>query len=331
MLAPQAQSQVLLRSAKGLAFVALLVLTPFTVNNFLEGRLLLGLGSGLIVAHLAFNAWTITRHDRYHHGATLVILVPALIFFLHQSVIIQGVIGILWCFPAAVSFFFMLPCRQAALANLALIGVVVPTATATLDPSIALRFAATLMLVVLFTGTFVKLLMTQEEELRNQAVTDPMTGLLNRSLLTSTLTEAIERRDRRDDQMTLLALDIDHFKRINDSAGHDVGDAVIQDVAAVLREGVRDTDSAFRIGGEEFVILMPATGPEGGTVVGERLRSRIEAETADARFPVTISVGIAGVVDRDTPEGWLKRTDEGLYEAKSQGRNRVVVAEPVAV
>ncbi|MEE8601126.1 GGDEF domain-containing protein [Euzebya tangerina] len=324
--ASQTQSQILLLSARGLGYAGLLVLTPFAVNNLLAGRLVLGLGSSFIVAHLAFNAWTITRHRRYHHRAVLFILVPALLFFLWRSVEVQGVIGLLWCFPTAVALFFMLPRRQALLADTTLLVIILPTAAAAVEPEIALRFGATLSLVVLFTAMFVKLLSRQEEELRVQAVTDPLTGLFNRSLLHGTLAEAIGRNRRATDHMTLLSLDIDHFKRINDSAGHDVGDEVIRDVASVLGSGIRSTDAAFRVGGEEFVVLLSDTCPDGGMVVAERLRETIEQGSRRLPFAVTISLGVAGLQPDDTPDTWLKRADESLYASKLAGRNQVSLA-----
>ena len=320
----EGSSPILLQSAKGVAVVGCIALSPFALNNLLAGRYLLGIGSSIITAHLAFNAYTIYRHGRYHHRPMLFVFTPALIFFLYRSVEVQGVIGLLWCFPTVVALYFMLPRRLALLADILLILVIVPTAVVTVDTEVALRFGITLVMVVMFTARFVRLLAKQEEKLRVQAVTDSLTGLQNRTLLDATLQEAITRGLRTSSPMTLLLLDIDHFKRINDTAGHDAGDEVIRVVARMLQDQIRETDSAFRVGGEEFVVLMPDTDALGGALVAERLRGHIETVTLQTTHPVTVSLGVATLRPTDTTSEWLKRTDNHLYLAKETGRNRVV-------
>lgn len=170
---------------------------------------------------------------------------------------------------------------------------------------------------------------TQSLEL---AVIDGLTGLHNRRYLDSHLKILMERAAARGRQMSVCITDIDRFKLINDTYGHDVGDAVLREFANRLRTAVRGADLACRYGGEEFVLVMPDTSAETATAVAERLRMTIEQEPfllpdAGAALQVTASLGIASLLpDGDGPDALMKRADTALYEAKRSGRNRVVAA-----
>ncbi len=162
------------------------------------------------------------------------------------------------------------------------------------------------------------------------AVTDPLTGLNNRRFLDHQLNMLMARHMKGGAGMSLLMLDIDFFKRINDGYGHDGGDEVLKEFARRLALNVRAIDMACRFGGEEFVVLMPET--EGGDAL--RIAERVRAQVADEPFLlsdgrslwVTVSVGVATSQGLgDGPEGLVKRADEAVYEAKQSGRNRVIV------
>ncbi|MDR6759033.1 two-component system cell cycle response regulator [Mycoplana sp. BE70] len=170
---------------------------------------------------------------------------------------------------------------------------------------------------------------TQSIEL---AVIDGLTGLHNRRYLDSHLKLLVDRSMARGREMSICITDIDRFKLINDTYGHDVGDAVLREFANRLRTAVRGADLACRYGGEEFVLVMPDTSAETATAVAERLRMTIEQEPFSvpgvaAALQVTASLGIASLLsDSDGPDGLMKRADKALYEAKRSGRNRVVAA-----
>ncbi len=164
------------------------------------------------------------------------------------------------------------------------------------------------------------------------AVTDGLTGLHNRRYLDSHLATLFERARNRRRPLSLMITDIDRFKAINDTYGHDVGDEVLREFAGRLRKNVRGIDLACRMGGEEFVVVMPDT--EG--LIAEKVAERIRAQIADTPFlvgggkgsiTVTVSVGVAAMMrEADSVEAMLKRADLALYEAKNGGRNRVVAA-----
>ena len=164
------------------------------------------------------------------------------------------------------------------------------------------------------------------------AVTDGLTGLHNRRYLDSHLATLFERAKNRRRPLSLMITDIDRFKAINDTYGHDVGDEVLREFAARLRKNVRGIDLACRMGGEEFVVVMPDTDGDTAGKVAERIRAQI-ADTPftvggdAAAIAVTVSVGVSAMTQgADTVEAMLKRADLALYEAKNAGRNRVVAA-----
>jgi two-component system cell cycle response regulator len=162
------------------------------------------------------------------------------------------------------------------------------------------------------------------------AVTDPLTGLHNRRYMTGQLAAMVKRATLGGDPVAALLVDIDHFKRINDSFGHDVGDEVLREFAVRLATNVRAIDLPCRTGGEEFVVVMPDTALEAAETVAERLRLHVSGSpfhVAGVEDPmhVTISIGVACTFgETDTPEALLKRADEAVYEAKAKGRNTVI-------
>ena len=165
--------------------------------------------------------------------------------------------------------------------------------------------------------------------LEELARTDPLTGLVNRRVLVERLQTELERARRYESSVTVLMIDLDHFKRINDQHGHLVGDEVLKQVAVLLTSAVRSVDLVARYGGEEFVILLPETPPMGATTFAERIRERMEAADFSAgtgeRLGVTTSIGLATFPGPriETVEDLLARADEALYRAKADGRNRV--------
>jgi two-component system cell cycle response regulator len=162
------------------------------------------------------------------------------------------------------------------------------------------------------------------------AVTDPLTGLFNRRYMESHVGTLVDRSAARGKALSVLILDIDYFKSINDSYGHDAGDDVLREFADRLRASIRGIDLACRYGGEEFVVVMPDTDVGVATMVAERIRRRIAGEPfpierGGRTIEVTISIGIAGRLGpEDNAAQILKRADAALYRAKRDGRNRVV-------
>lgn len=165
------------------------------------------------------------------------------------------------------------------------------------------------------------------------AVTDQLTGLYNRRYLASHLSAMFDRAFWTGRPLSIMILDIDHFKSVNDTYGHDVGDRVIQEFAERIRSSVRGIDLACRYGGEEFLIAMPDTEKDFARIVAERLRQEVASHGVpvnDGReeLKVTVSIGIASTEDGpkdDSAQQLIKRADQALYAAKTTGRNRVIL------
>jgi diguanylate cyclase (GGDEF)-like protein len=148
--------------------------------------------------------------------------------------------------------------------------------------------------------------------------TDPLTGVSNRRALDDTLESQLAMLHRYEQSFSVLIIDIDHFKQINDEQGHLYGDRMLKTVAKLLAETVRETDMVARYGGEEFVIVMPQTPLEGAIIFSDRLRQRIEQD-----LPLTVSGGVTMTMEGDDSQTLLARADAALYGAKAAGRNRL--------
>ncbi|MDD3445458.1 MAG: diguanylate cyclase [Zavarzinia sp.] len=161
-------------------------------------------------------------------------------------------------------------------------------------------------------------------ELRRQSRTDALTGLANRKVVEMRLGAEIARARRRSLPLSVIMVDVDHFKSVNDHFGHAVGDRVLTGIARHIETGIRRQDLAGRFGGEEFVVICPESGVEGAVGVAERIRLATAAADFGLGHPLTISAGVAALRPEDTMENLLTRCDGALYAAKHAGRNRTV-------
>jgi len=170
-------------------------------------------------------------------------------------------------------------------------------------------------------------LATYEQKLVEMNTKDALTGIYNRRFLTTRLKEECERQQRYSRPLSLIMIDIDFFKKVNDTYGHQCGDLILKSVAAKAASVVRKTDFIARYGGEEFCCLLPETSAEAAETVAESLRTHIEKMEnifESKLIKVTISLGISGFLADDTPDTLMKRADDALYQAKHSGRNRFV-------
>ncbi len=163
------------------------------------------------------------------------------------------------------------------------------------------------------------------------ARTDSLTGLWNRRHFEDTLESEIVRAQRYGTPLSLLALDADHFKRVNDELGHHAGDAVLREIAQLIGTRIRRSDVLCRWGGEEFLVLVPGTGLRQAAVMAEKIRQAVAAHVVAQVGAVTVSIGVGELLPGETAETWLRRVDAALYDAKQQGRNRVTVSDPATV
>jgi diguanylate cyclase (GGDEF)-like protein len=161
-------------------------------------------------------------------------------------------------------------------------------------------------------------------ELQRFSTTDSLTGAYNRRMFMDLLTREMTRVGRYGELFSLLMFDIDHFKAVNDTYGHDIGDRVLVEVVQLSMETIRQSDVLARWGGEEFMVLLPQTTPEMALSMGERLREKINEYTFTGVGTLTVSIGVVHLQQLDTVDLLIKRVDNALYTAKETGRNRVV-------
>jgi len=165
------------------------------------------------------------------------------------------------------------------------------------------------------------------EKYKNESVQDHLTGLFNRKYLDMKLSEEIERFKRMGTPFSVVMADIDKFKSINDTYGHQIGDQVLKHMSQIIKETIRKTDFAFRYGGEEFVIILINADIRNATLISDQIRKKLEATNfslKDGSFCVTSSFGVAQFRPEDTAESVIMAADSRLYTAKQSGRNRVI-------
>jgi diguanylate cyclase len=176
----------------------------------------------------------------------------------------------------------------------------------------------------------VRELRTKLDSVRKESLTDPLTNIANRKAFDDAVRQAIAQREENGEPVSLLLCDIDHFKKFNDSWGHQTGDQVLRLVASCLSENVKGRDTAARYGGEEFAVLLRGTGVEAATRVAEQIRLTVETKklvkksTGDVLGTITISIGVAEFGEGEAVEAVVRRADACLYGAKKNGRNLVI-------
>ena len=208
-------------------------------------------------------------------------------------------------------------------------GVINMSPQAAGDPALAIVFLVAMCAVLSVAFGFVYMTMERAER-RNyeMAMKDMLTGLSNRRAITEGLQMAVAQAQRQGHLLSVLLIDIDHFKRINDSYGHQAGDAVLRAVAGTLQSRVRAQDQVGRFGGEEFLVVLPDTGLEGAVTLAQALRAAVESTPAQwgaHGIATTISIGVRGglISGADTSESLVAAADAAMYQAKQGGRNRV--------
>lgn len=164
-----------------------------------------------------------------------------------------------------------------------------------------------------------------EEELMRLATTDPLTGAYNRAKFNELIGREIERARRYGQRLSMIIFDIDHFKQVNDTYGHLVGDEVLKEISDIIRDNIRKIEYLIRWGGEEFMIIAGGTDLKNAAALAERIRGVIENYEFDKVGRITISCGVTEFKEGDTEDSFIKRADDALYMAKNKGKNKVEV------
>ena len=316
------------RAAGALALGALTFAAPFAVVDLVRREDLASGACTLALAlALAGHALLVPRAPRLS-WISAVLLVPLTIAALVLSLRAHGVGAIFWCYPVVLGFCCLLPERAAWAACALMMATVLSLAWGRFEPEIVVRAGATLVVVTLFAATVVRVIAAQARRLQAHGETDPLTGLANRRSLHPGLERAIADAGTGagDAPMSLLALDIDDFKRVNDDFGHAAGDEVLRATGAFLRERTRAGNTAWRTGGEEFLVLLRGAGRDDALRIARELVRDYPDRVARPDGRATFSVGLAPLEPDETADAWMRRADRALYRAKATGRDRVVDA-----
>ncbi|KAA1172757.1 GGDEF domain-containing protein [Marinobacter salinexigens] len=242
------------------------------------------------------------------------------------STAINGHVGLYWSYPAAAAVFFLLPLREAIASNIIFVATMSAVSFFKFPEPDFWRITFSLGLTCLFAMIFAWLVGRLQGELTRLATTDPLTGCLNRSQLADILNSQIQMRERYERVSSLILLDLDFFKAINDQWGHLAGDKVLKEMTNRIRKRLRESDQLFRIGGEEFMIVLPETRQKDADTLADQLLTSISSRPFLNNIKLTASASVAEVSQGETWSVWLNRADHALYEAKSRGRNQVVNA-----
>ncbi len=230
----------------------------------------------------------------------------------------------------AFGVMFLMLVLRAGAASLGLINTQTLTSA---SQSLGPVFLISLCAVLSITLGFVYMTMERAEQRNFElAMKDMLTGLANRRAIGDQLQSTVARAQRQGQYLSVLMLDIDHFKRVNDNYGHQAGDVVLRSVALALQSRLRAQDQIGRFGGEEFLAILPDTSPEGALVLAEALRAAVEATPTQwgaHSISTTISIGVRGgaITGSDTADGLVAAADAALYRAKQGGRNRVELSQ----
>ena len=302
-------------------FSTFLLLSPYVINHFIQGRFMMTAFTFTIVFLSSVNSISIFRHR--------VKIIPFPYFFvliltvLAGGLILQGSSIIYWYYPFAFIILSIAKHRQARIMLALSILVFVPAVFLTTDTGITARFAVSYIMVCIFGDIVVRLLDKAQAQQALLTLTDPLTGALNRRSFLSTLGDAAESCHRGIGTASLIAIDIDHFKQVNDTLGHKAGDEALKNIVASLTLRKRKLDKVYRIGGEEFVVLAHNIEPGEAIAFADSLRVAVEQADIIVGQVITISIGVADYSTEHSIDDWIRQADANLYEAKRRGRNRV--------
>lgn len=303
---------------------AVVALTPFILYRLATGNLTVALGNGVLIVFLfcafAF-AWITGRT-----GPALRAIVVGITVVLVYMVVWAGQPPH-WVYPTVVANFMLARWRFALTINLIMIAGVMIAAPP--EPVLAenLSFGASLLLVAAFSMFFVIHTDFHRERLSVLLEHDALTGALNRRALAAHLEEALQQHATPDHDYVLVVMDLDDFKQINDLYGHEAGDRILVYLTNTVLSQTRRGDRFYRLGGEEFVLLLAHTDRAGAEVVLNKLHHALRETLELEDGPVTVSLGVALPKAGESWSQWLNRADQAMYEAKAAGKDCIVYAE----
>jgi diguanylate cyclase (GGDEF)-like protein len=308
---------------RNLSVLAVVCLNPFALFHLLAGQQDLAFLLMALIAVLTSSAWAlhIRGNSVWSGGLVMAVSVISVLF----AVQYRGVESVVWAYPVVLLLHLVLERKQALLASLLFIGATLGVAGLMAEPSQITRFGATLLLASGFAYVFSDRHAKQQRKLSRLVRIDPLTGAYNRRHLEDSLEQAVSNKERYERPISLVLVDLDRFKHINDNHGHKAGDDVLIWVVRTVLERVRKSDRLCRYGGDEFILMMPQTDLQTASTVAEDIKVLV-AQHSPFEFDLSISIGVAELCKGESAESWLRRADHALYEAKNSGRDRVTLS-----
>ena len=295
--------------------------SPFAIMRWITGDWLIAAIDTVIVAGFIFLGTYVYRTQNVrvaNIAIALLCIVGALV-----TVYMRGTPQIYWVYPALMASFYLLKPREAIALTLLMAVGLLPVLIQTTNTFLTSTVVITMMVTSVFAFAFSVINSRQQQRLLDLATKDPLTGAGNRRALEEKLAEITASFRRSGLPSSLILIDLDHFKDVNDAHGHAVGDEILKRVTEILNLRIRVTDRLYRIGGEEFVVVADEQDVESAAKLAEQLRTLVEVNELVPDSAVTISLGIAELRGGESYDSWLRRADEALYQAKRAGRNTV--------
>jgi len=311
------QEQVLL----AFCVTSFLGIFPFAVYRIINEQWLLGIISSALLIGVFFiglYVW-ITRDLRLPSITLAFFYMTGMIAVVH----VNGPSFIYWAFPTMAAAYFLIRPLEAAIVNTVAMVLLMPILVE-LNLLEGFRILITLILNNMFAYIFSKHMLFHNNILAKEATKDFLTGADNRKLFDEKFNESLAWYKRKGVVSALIIMDVDHFKKINDQFGHAKGDEVLIKLVSTIKKRIRITDHIYRLGGEEFAILLPETNVVLASFMAEELRQQIEKSDLIKNNPVTVSFGVAECKPEDKALDWFERADNALYSAKNSGRNKVI-------
>lgn len=298
--------------------------TPFALARLRDGQWSMVLLDTVIVCIMLtlFLYVFVTRRTR---GAGIIMALSFMVAALLTTLLL-GKSQIFWAYPALAAAFFLLGTRTAALLSVAFVSALLVLLWGALTTIELATVILSMVTIILFASSFALTNELQQSQLRHQATVDPLTGAGNRRAQTLKLDMVNAVFRRTGSPSSVLIMDVDHFKQVNDTHGHVIGDQILVNTADLIRRHTRATESLYRYGGEEFVIIAEHTGLATATELAQRLRQQIADYRFSSGVQITVSIGVAEIHRGEGRQGWLNRADGALLEAKDGGRDRVLTA-----
>jgi diguanylate cyclase (GGDEF)-like protein len=307
-----------------LSAISAIIISPFVYYRYIDGDVIVAFVDALII--LALGIFFVFVYKTRKIATAKMILAIFLAIAIVLTVSIRGQSHLYWLYPAIIAFYYTLPERIAGVICLIAITLIALHISSTLSHINFFTIVMSLLLTTIFSYTIFSNYRKTNEKLALLATIDPLTLSGNRRALNIKLSEILADQQRQASDVSLLLLDLDLFKRVNDQHGHAVGDQVLVEVTQVLRSNTRALDALFRYGGEEFVIVPLKVDLAAALIVAEKLRLLVAQHKYVNDLKITISIGVAQYRVGETAEAWIARADAALYKAKDAGRNKVMSA-----